>query len=248
MMEKVDQPPVTDYSSMILGTWINTEIDGNVGLTDQSFMLKFDASLMETYAQGYTFEGDNQLWKESNNYIYAVDKNIITINGIDALGQSSFIELNISNIQNGMMTYTVQKLEINGTAITDNKTYVFRQETANHQDAIKGVWKGHETTPGVTQTHDYYWEYLANGLYNFYYFDENTGHYVLKVDNAGTFFLYGSFLAMNCINPYFSNFIGTDYECWNIDIQQNSMSWTGKKEQSDVSFSFEKVPNPPTVR
>lgn len=247
-MEKVDTPPPTDYSKRILGTWVNTKIDNQLVLTDNAFIFNFDEMMVDMIAKGYVLDENNRLWQESSNFIYAVSQNVITIYGVDAVGQTCRMELRISDIHNDLMTYSVQKLELNGEEIFDDKIYTLQRSQKDCQFDIVGIWKGGETTEGKAQEHDYYWEFLSNGEYLFYYFDESVGHYVLKEDNNGVYYVYGDFLVMNMNDPIDGSIEGSNYEGWNIQIDGNSMIWECLRVQGTMEYSMEKVPSPPITR
>jgi hypothetical protein len=127
----------------------------------------------------------------------------------------------------------------------DPKIYTNKKVTTDLTSKFVGTWYGKSTTPGNADSSYHYWEYLANGHFNYYYQDDK-GNWVNKPDNEGVYFLYGGLLASNYTNDLISGETGKAFECWNFRIEGSTMFWTGLRENGLVSsFRMEKAAGPP---
>lgn len=240
--EPVSEPKFTD---LIIGKWINTHVDGQPILTDESFTMQLKSNNVQVYAQGFIIDDNNKQWKESENYRYSVSDRTITIDGTSPDGASTHLVFVVTDISQNSMTYKVQELKLAGINIDDSHTYTLQRVTANYNNNIIGFWKGRETTPEANPEYDNYWEYFSDGSYNYYYYDSTTHQYICKVDNNGRYFLYGDFVAFNFTNFYELGLEGLYYECWNIGFEGDSMFWTGFREGGITkNFAMKKVDNP----
>lgn len=243
-MQRVENPPTINYSAMLLGEWVNTHINNEPIITDNAFVLHFYNTMIEMYATGYQLDENNKQWKESSAFVYAVNNNIVTVNGSNAVFQSTELEMNILNISENTLTYSVNLLKIDNEVIADNKIYTLKKVNVDLSNTILGVWKGRETTSGTTQEHDWYWTFYNNGKYDYYWYDEELGTYELRDD--GEYLMYGDFLVSNYdthINAPYSNLI---FDCWNIVIEGNNMVWERLRADNSIqSFSMERTDAPP---
>jgi hypothetical protein len=234
-----------DYASLITGTWVNTQVDNKPVLTDASFVLKFNSSNGETYASGFVLNENNKSWIENANYRYSVSDNIITIDGSNNLGSIFHMEFAIQFADEQTLTYTVNKFIIDGETFPDPKIYTNKKVTADLLSQFIGTWYGKSATAGSADTSYHYWQYFADGRFDYYYRNES-GIWINKPDNNGFYFLYGNLMASNYTNDLISGGTGTAYECWNISIQGSTMTWAGLRQNGQVtSYRMEKVTGPP---
>jgi len=235
----------TDYASLVLGRWINIQVDHNPVLTDESFVIEFRSDGVETYAKGFQLDENNRSWIENDNYKYYLDGNCIIIDGYNDFGNKFHMVFEILSIDPSCMTYSVRKFMIDDQEYPDEKSYTNIKVSADLTSRFKGTWYGKSSTPGGTDPSFHYWDYLDNGHFN-YYFQDSTGTWINKHDNEGGYFLYGSFLASNYTNDLNTGVSGKAFECWNIEIQGDSMFWTGLRENgATTSFRMAKVSGPP---
>ena len=240
---KDDEP---DYATLILGTWVNKQIDNKAILTDASFVIGFRADRVETYATGFKVDDNNKTWIENDKYTYAVDCDKIIINGLNDLGNRFHFEFKILYVDQQILTYSVSKFMIDNVEFPDQKTYTSKKVATNLAKQFVGTWYGKSTTQGTADTSYHYWDYFADGHFDYYYRDGG-GNWINKPDNEGAYFLYGDFLASNFTNDLIGGEKGKAFECWNIRIDGNTMFWTGIRENGQINtFRMEKVTGPPS--
>jgi hypothetical protein len=235
-----------DYASLILGAWVNTHIDNESVLTDAAFSFEYRSDNVQSFANGYVLDGSNKTWMESENYTYSVNGNRIIIDGLNVLGSHFHMEFDILFIDQSTFKYSVSKFLIDDVEFPDAKTYTNKKITTDLTSQFVGTWYGRTTTTGSIDDNYYYWDYFADGHFD-YYFQDDEGNWVNKPDNEGNYFLYGDFLASNFTNDLLSGETGKAYECWNISIENNTMYWTGLRDNGQItSFQMEKVDSPPS--
>ena len=239
---KEDDP---NYAELLKGTWVNTMVNDQAVLTDAKFSMEFKLDNTELYANGIQQDDNNKSWHENSNYTYSINGSIITIDGNDVLGNSYHMVFNILLLNQEELNYSVQTFELNGELITDAKTYTCEKVTQDFSAEFIGVWYGRCTSEGTTDSLYHYWEYFADGSYNYYYQDENS-NWIKKSDNEGRYFLYGNLMASNYSNDLISGDTGLAYECWNFSLDGNNMVWTGLRENNvTITYEMEKVSSPP---
>lgn len=238
----------TDYASLVQGTWINTQVDNVNVLTDASFVTELRSDHVQIFSNGYQLDENNRTWMQNNNYTYSVTGNIITIDGTNNLGHVFHMEFAIQSVDETTLIYTVSKFTIDNVSYPDSRTYTNKKVTSNLATQFAHTWYGKTTTPGSSDTTYHYWDYFADGSYDYYYRDQ-TGKWVNKPDNEGVYFLYGNLLATNFTNDILSGGTGKAYECWNINIKADTMFWTGLRANGlTTSYRMVKVSGPPAVR
>lgn len=243
---KKDETNQTD--ELLLGMWINTLVNDQPVLTDDTFVLELKPDKTEMYAVGFQLDENNFRWEENSNYTYSLNDDRIIINGTDVLGKAYYMEFKIISLDASTLKYSVPVFTIDGESFPDNKTYTCSKINNDLSSQFTGVWYGKSTTPGTADTAFHYWEYFADGNYNYYYQDES-GNWIKKADNEGRYFLYGDFFASNYSNDLISGGTGQAYECWNIATDGNTMSWSGLRANNLVnSYEMEKVAAPPVTK
>ncbi len=243
-----DDTTVTTNAEKVIGKWIATEINGVSALTDSLFSMEFRTDNVEVYARGSYVDSNNSKWTEGKNYTYSINNDLITINGTDESNKSVHAEFKIHSLTNSLLTYSVVSFIYNGVSTPDTKIYTCKKATNDYASQIVGIWYGKCTSANTTDTAYHYWEYLADGKYNYYYQDANS-KWIKKSDNAGGYYLYGDLFASNYTNDQISGVSGTKYECWNISIANGKMKWTGKRVDKIVTYEMIKSsipvsPNP----
>lgn len=234
-----------DYPSLVLGTWINVQVNHEPVLTDASFIIEFRSDGVETYAAGFQLDENNRSWIENNKYQYYLDGNCIIIDGHNELGNQFHMEFEILSIDPSCMTYSVRKFLIDNVEYPNEKLYTNIRTTGNPISQFVGTWYGKSTTSGSSDQSFHYWDYFPDGSFD-YYFQDSTGVWINKPDNNGRYFLYGNFMASNYTNDLNTGEPGKAYECWNISVKGDSMFWTGLREGGiTTSFRMVKKDGPP---
>ncbi len=234
----------TSFDDLISGIWVNTHVNNQPVLTDAAFVTEYRADLSQLYAIGLVIDEDNKSWIENTAYTYVIDGKTITIEGPDTFGDYFFMEFFITSLDNDTMKYVVNTFKINGEEFPDPDTYTLARVKTDLSDAFVGTWYGRNTTQGEPETY-HYWDYFADGTFDYYYQDEDD-NWINKPDNDGEYFLYGNLMATNYSNDLQTGGTGRNYECWNISINDDIMTWHGLRENGhNVTFEMEKVDSPP---
>jgi len=237
-----------NYPELILGTWVNTHVNDEPILTDASFVSDFRSNLVEMYAAGVIMDDNNKTWSENENYSYKIEGNTIIIDGTDILENNYHMEFEILLLNESYLKYSVRKFTVNNVEYPDSKIYTNKNITTDYSEKFIGVWYGKCTTAGTSDTKFHYWEYFADGRFNYYYQNE-AGSWIKKSDNDGGYFLYENLLATNYTNDLISGGTGKAYECWNFEIEGNNMTWTGLRGNNHlVTYQMAKVQSAPVVQ
>lgn len=236
-----------DYESLIKGKWINILVDYQPILTDAAFYCEYKSDKTQIYSIGYKTDENNKNWIENDGYTYSVKKNQITVDGPDKNGDVFHMVFEILLIDETYMTYKVKEFRINNKDFTDAKIYTCKRVTEDLSAKLKGIWYGKCTSAGSPDTEYHYWEYLSEGKYNYYFKDAN-GKWTKKSDNEGKYFLYGNMFVSTYTNDLITGGKGKTFECWNIEINGNTMKWNGLRDNSYiVTYEMEKVPKLPAI-
>jgi len=242
---KKDSDP--NYGELLLGTWINTHVNDESVLTDDTFILEFLSNQTEVYSIGIQLDENNKTWMENDAYTYAVQGDVIVIDGSDTFGSVYHMEFKIKSLDNQWLSYSVEKFTIDGEAFPNTNTYICSKVTDDFSSEITGTWLGDCTSIACSDTTSHYWEYFADGSYN-YYFQDVAGNWIKKLDNEGRYFLYGHLLVSNYTNDLVAGGMGKAFECWDFDIVDDRMVWNGwRKNGRVVSYEMNRVDGPPVV-
>jgi len=227
-----------DYTKLLQAKWINTMVNEQPILTDETFVMELKPNNIQMYAIGFTLEENNKSWIESSDYTYTIEDDIISIAGTDALDNSMQMDFKVISLDDDNLTFSVSKFLVNGKEAPDNKIYSFKKVNKDFRNDFIGVWYGHNSNDDNLY---FYWEYFDDGSFDFYYQDDNNT-WVKKANNNGYYFLYGQFMASNYSNDLLTGDIGRTFECWNFNIKEDKMQWTGLRENNiTVTFEMNKV-------
>ncbi len=229
---------------LILGMWINTLINDQPVLTDNTFVIELKPDKTQLYATGFHLDENNSRWEEHSSYIYTIIDDKITINGSDVLGKQFYMEFKREALDAKTLKYSVPVFTIDGEYFPDNNTYTCIKITTDLRNRFTGIWHGHSTTPGTADAAYHYWEYFADGSYH-YYHQAEAGNWKKKTDNESHYFLYRDFFASNYSNDLISGDTGQAFECRKFTTNGNTMSWNGLRANNQVtSYEMEKVAAP----
>ncbi|MFA6894742.1 MAG: hypothetical protein WCQ46_03175 [Bacteroidales bacterium] len=234
---------IAQNQSQFIGKWVNKTVDSREIFTNDAFVMDFRDDGVQMYASGYTINDNDKAWMEGSGYSYYVNGNIIYIAGQSVLGSVFEIQLNIMELNEEEMIYTVGKMIIDDTSFEDSSVYVVKKVTSeDNNNKIIGLWQGHCISSGSADTEDHRWEYFVDGTYNYYIYDD--GEWTTKQDNEGTYFVYGNLFASNWTNDYVSGTTGRNFECWDISINVSGtfMQWSGYRlDGTTVVYEMEKI-------
>lgn len=243
--KKTDEP---DNAELLNGVWINTHYDEIENETDYKSVLEFTGNKVYSSA-GVVFDSANQKWINRWAFDYVLSGNRVTITGTDIQENDIEIEFEINSINNAEIVGRFNFYKVNGEQLPDDYVYKYKKVQQNYSEIIVGTWYGRATYAGSADTDYHYWNYLPNGTYEYYYReDPTTQQWIKKNDNEGRYYLYDNLLATNWSNDIFSGNPGLDYECWEIEISENMMKWTGYRANGLVAtYEMVKVPGPPVL-
>ncbi len=241
-----DDPTSPNYSELVVGKWIVTEVDGVGVLTDSAFCMELRSDKVEVYSIGTQIDLLNSKWVEGR-FQYTIDDDQIIVDGTDIFNKTHHVAMKILNISATELKYSVVSYAYDGVSIPDASIYTCKKATVDYSSKIVGVWYGKCTSANTSDTTYHYWEYFADGKYNYYY-QNATNAWLKKSDNDGGYFLYGSLFASNYHNDLIGEHTGITYECWDISIANDKMIWTGKRlNNKTVVYEMEKRDAPPAT-
>ena len=236
-----------DYSKLIQGTWMNTIVNGLEVLTDEIYVMEFKSDNTEMYAIGYQLDEDNKIWQENSSYTYSVKGDIVSITGNDLRGNTIQMKMKILSLSDDTLTFIVPIFSVNGELFPDDNVYTSNKIFDDYRNDFIGVWYGQCTTENNADQQYHYWEYFADGSFNYYYQDEEN-NWIKKSDNQGMYFLYGQLMVSNFSNDLLSGGTGLSYENWIFSIDGENMSWLGLRGDNEiVTYEMVKVASPPDV-
>jgi hypothetical protein len=242
---KDDNP---DYSALALGTWVNTQINSTPVLTDDAFIMELLPDHTELYAIGFQLDETSKIWKENSNYTYTIVNDLIVIDGVDIFDIEYHMEFKIITLNQETLMFSIPAFSIDGVEIPNPNIFTCNRVADDFSTEFTGVWYGKCTSDNTADTAFHYWEYFADGTYNYYYQDEDE-KWIKKSDNEGRYFLYGDLFVSNYSNDLISGGTGLAYECWNFNITGNTMIWNGLRENNiTVTYQMDKVASPPETR
>jgi len=237
----------TDYAGLLVGKWINSSVNGVPPMTNDIHFCDYRSDGVELYASGAQLDQNNKKWMVNDQYTYSVDGNIITIDGTDDQHNLYHMEFVISSLDENTLTHSVRTYSCNGVEAPDTKIYTYRKVTTDYQNQFTGIWYGRCTTPGTADINYHYWEYFANGRYNYYYQNEAL-QWNKKSDTDGGYFLYGNLMVSNYTIDLISGGTSKTYDCWNFNLDGTTMTWTGLQENNKtITYEMEKVVSAPMV-
>jgi len=238
----------TDYSGLIVGKWLLTQIDGQAIKTNQSTCCEYSANGDESYSTGVQVDENNKTWIENGQFTYKTNGSVVSITGTDVNGKQNDIDIDVQSIDEEQTTQKTKKYLIDNVEISDLGTYTYKRITTDFSTQFTGIWYGKCTTPGTTDTGYHYWEYFSDGTYNYYYQDSE-GNWIKKTDNEGRYFLYGELFVSNYTNDLVTGGKSKTYECWIFEIDGDTMTWTALRDNNKTeSYQMTKVAAAPQTK
>lgn len=227
--ETKEEPIAPNYAEMILGTWLSSEVEDVEVLTDKKFVCQFSSDMVEMYAEGIRLDENNSMWTENANNSYRLEGNILIIEVTNLDGSTLNIETEISFPDENTLHCIDKKSTLNGES-QKLWVYTMKKASADHKNAILGTW--------MFNTMDKYATYNEDGSYTFYRNVDSTWNV-----SDGTYKLYGDLLVTEWISAPDQHRM---YDCWMItSLDENSMTWEGKRETETELRELQRVDNPP---
>lgn len=240
---KADDPTTAE---LLKGVWINTHIDDAAVESDLMFVMEFVENT-EYYSAGVVYDAQNREWIDRRAFNFSINADLISIDGTDALGNALVMEFEILSITKSELKYKVNSFSSNGVVIPDPKVYKMKKETIQLENLIVGTWYGKSTHAGSPDTDYHYWDYLADGTYDYYYRETPTSPWIKKIDNVSSYYLYDNLLVTNWSNDLISENMDLKYEVWEVELVNDTMKWTGLRAGGQItSNEMVKVAGPPT--
>ncbi len=225
--EKIADKP---YNERITGTWINTLVDDIPVETNKKYVMKFDSKGNELYSAAYQIDQTNRKWLDGTSFKYTVENNWLNIEGVNAHNDKYKMLFVLEYTGEDRLVYQVPSFTINNQESADNKVYTCKKITNDLKDNLMGLWFGSGVEPGSNDTVPHYWEFFQDGRYDFY-IQNDLGNWIKKEDQAGKWFLYGNFLALN-FQTMLSSSTLQEFNCWDISFEENRMTWEAIREHN----------------
>jgi len=223
-----ESPTQSEVEKYLPGKWMAIAEDGNAILTNERSVHTFDGhgtvlyTVADTTKQLYT-------WHNRISLNYSLTGNYLVEKGKDNNNQMVQWRSSLADMSNQTaLLYAFSS--VRGTK--ENMPYReirFKKVTEDYKDAIIGLWEGIEIPGSGGQYGDWHhrWEYLAekDGIanYKYYSWDEDQQKWVTNEnDEDGEYMVDGTWMATRWKNSGVIN-----YEWWDIEIHNDTMSWTG---------------------
>lgn len=237
----------SEYIKLLEGTWVNTEVNHQAVLTDKKYIMNFRADGVQTYACGFQVDSLNKTWMENDDYEYSLKNGLLTIDGTDVTNKTYHMVFKIITLDESTLIYSVKAFRIDNVDVSDTKIYTCKKVTEDYRSQFEGLWYGRCTSIGTSDLKYHFWEYDSDGLYNYYYQDDQD-KWACKSDNEGRYFLYGDLFVSNYNNDLVSGGVGKAYECWTFEITADTMVWSGLRiDNTMVTYRMVRAQNPPVI-
>jgi hypothetical protein len=133
---KNDDP---NFADLLQGTWVNTMVNEQAVLTDETFTMEFKSDNTELYSSGFQLDENNKSWVENINYTYSINGNLINIDGVDVLGNTYHMIFNILSLNEDILTYSIQTFTLNGDLIANTNIYSCKKVTEDFSVEFTGI-------------------------------------------------------------------------------------------------------------
>ena len=238
--------PDLNLAEKLVGKWIVAELDGKACPTNLKAVVTF---VSPTKACGSL----SDIYSESWNDEIEADINI-NGNGYSMVAEDDEHTKHVLNVTVSSITDQEMVLSSDWTVFYDGEVVhheVYGEErwvrvTDDYEDAIIGVWEGHDTNSESSEFDDgenHRWEYLADG--NFRYYRKVDGQWQLIDDEFSNYFVDGNLLCTRWKNKGEGQ--EEHREWWEIEsIKDDIMKWTALRVKEDgttytATFEMKKV-------
>jgi len=176
--------------------------------------------MVEMYADSYDTEDGGTTWIEQDDFSYYIEDDCVVVEGTNVDGTSMYAKMEVKFIDDNHIHCTDVLRKVDGVVV-DNWEYTMVKEEESLQSQIEGVWK--------CDNYDIYVEYFPDGLYDFYYLDDDSNW---AVDDSCSYFLYGDYI----VKSWISRETGLHtYDCWKdiVFYETNGMMTMVRKVSAD---------------
>jgi len=131
-----------DYATLLIGQWVNTQVDNKPILTNDSFVVEYRPDMVEVYSKGFSLDSNNKSWIVNYKYTYIVDGDLIIIDGVSDPGNKFHMEFRILYLDQEILTYSVELFMIDNVEYPDPKIYTSMRVTEDLSGILTGTWYG----------------------------------------------------------------------------------------------------------
>lgn len=237
-------PSQSEVSTYLTGKWVAYMIDGETLPTNEKSVHTFDGNGAVYYTISDTIKDMNE-WHNQLKLNYSVNGNYLVEKGVDAKGnivqwRSSIAELNNSE----MLFYAFSSMrdaEVNEQPYREIR---LQKINADYRQMIlcgkDSIWKG-IAGEGKYGDYQHLWEYQdadETGTCHYVYYSNVNGKWQNDDAEPGKYMVDGNWLATG-----WKELTGEyNYEWWDIEIEGDTMKWSGIREDGLNTFTLVKVP------
>ena len=237
--------PAANLSEMILGTWVEADINGHTALTNEKTVMTFLSATKAINSQSrVSFTPAVPKWNNKLEFDVQISGNKVTLTGhpndsVTLIKEYIITAINDSEILSHYKHTTFRK----GEAINKPEQDVrLTKVTADYRTAIVGTWEGHCTSEGSVfdDGQEHRWQYNADGTY--VYYEKDGDNWVPYEGNTlNEYFVDGNLLCTRWVDNEQEN-----REWWEINIDGDKMNWTALRQKEDgttftATFEMKKV-------
>ena len=238
--------PAANLSEMIIGKWIETDINGQPAATNAKRVYTFVSTTKAYLSASLTMRPEyGACWSDQVEATVAIDGNKVILNVHHNEHKSAVHEFTVTVINESEFT-AIRKLTITvdgSVVLNDESTIRFVKQTTDYRETVLGLWEGHVTNSEGSEFDDgetHRWEYKADGTY-VYYVKDGDDWVPYEGNTLNEYFVDGNLLCTRWIDQ------GQEYrEWWEINIDGDKMNWTALRENEDgtnftATFEMKKV-------
>lgn len=185
----IENKPV-DYLQYVVGQWTLLQVDDGAFVTDSIKVMTINPDFSVTYAYGKPTGDKQMIWVKEGGLTFNLACSTITLQSAPGASTSIKVKMKIQIIDGRQMMCVLQDFTVNGVQKANNQLLYFEKSYVQLQNTVTGVWK--TSRPNTNQ--DWYWDFKADGKYDFYIYDTQSQEYVKKIIGKSTYDLYGRFL------------------------------------------------------
>ena len=235
--------PAANLSEMILGTWVEADINGHTALTNEKSAVTFLSATKAINSQSRVdFTPTAPRWNANLEFDVQISGNKVTLTGHPNDSITLVKEYNITAVNDSEM-YSDYKhtTYCDGRVILLTELVIRFVKVADYTTAVIGLWEGHCTSEGseFDDGQEHRWEYKADGTY--VYYEKDGDNWVPSENTLNEYFVDGTLLCTRWIDQGQEN-----REWWEITIDGDKMNWTALRQKEDgttftATFEMKKV-------
>lgn len=223
-----DNPSTQPLAEQIIGKWVTVEYVDMPALTDEKVVLNFESSTTCFITMLLADDEEKGGWADNVKYDVTIADNVVTVSGEINERISSVYEFHVKSISANEWSALLKITDIiDGQKRTIEYPVRFVRVGTDHSEDILGLWEGIYWEDGVTR---FRMEYLADGTYNFYFFNIGSEEWKKSHDDYSYYDCEGNLLYMRWKN------IAQDPVCqaWDItSISNDAMTWRALRLDED---------------